>query len=211
MPNWVFNELTCIFETSEEYNLFKEKANMEGLFNSFIPMPSVLENTLSPHQNPDEFVARVNKKNGTNYLSLIGVTFSDIKWDADLAKQILQNLKAFEETSYYNWYDWCSTKWGVKWDAKDCNLKELSDFNTIIFCFDTAWDTPEQFVRELSKLYPSATFEMVSGSMENDNHSEFTCANGIVEYGISYDSFKVAVEDGKWGGIDNWECLFEEE
>ena len=25
MPNWVMNQLTCIFQTSEEYNAFKEK------------------------------------------------------------------------------------------------------------------------------------------------------------------------------------------
>jgi len=40
---------------------------------------------------------------------------------------------------------------------------------------------------------------------------EFTCVNGELEYGISYDSFKEAVEDGKWGGASEWEYLFDEE
>lgn len=205
------NELTCIFQTPEECNAFKAKANTEGLYSSFIPMPAVLENTVSPHHNPEEFVAKVNKRNGTNYLSVVGVTFSDDKWDADLAKQILQNLKAFEETSYYNWYDWNCTKWGVKWDAKDCKVKELPDFNTVIYSFESPWGTPEQFVRELSKLYPNATFEMVSGSIENDSHYEFTCENGNFEETCSYDSFKEAVEDGKWGGMSEWADMFQED
>jgi hypothetical protein len=205
------NELTCVFPTQEEYCSFKEKANTEGLFNSFFPMPEVLEGTISPHIEPDEFVAKVNRKHGTNYLSIFGVTFADDKWDADIAKQIMQNLKAFDETAYYNWYDWCSTKWGVKWDASNCTSKDLPDFNTIIFYFDTPWDTPEQFVRELSNLYPEAIFQMVTGSMENDNHYEFTCKNNKIEVTCSFESFKEAVECGKWGGQENWECLFEDE
>jgi hypothetical protein len=211
MPNWVMNELTCIFQTKEELDAFKEKANTDGLFASFIPMPAVLENTVSPHIDPIVFVEKLNQRNGTNYLSVLGVTFSDNEWDVKMAKQILQNLKAFEETSYYNWYDWNCTKWGVKWDASECKVKnELPDFNTIIFSFNTPWGTPEQFVRELSKLYPNATFEMVSGSIENDNHYEFTCEDGKFEETCSYDSFRDAVEDGKWGGMEQWADLLEE-
>ena len=36
MPNWVMNQLTCIFQTSEEYNAFKEKANIKEFYNSFL-------------------------------------------------------------------------------------------------------------------------------------------------------------------------------
>ena len=45
MPNWVMNELTCIFQTSEEYNLFKDKAKTEEFYNSFIPIPEALDGT----------------------------------------------------------------------------------------------------------------------------------------------------------------------
>ena len=68
----------------------------------------------------------------------------------------------------------------------------------------------KNFVIKLSKLYPDANFEMVSGSMENDNHYEFTCNNGNFEVTLCLDSFIEAVECGKWGGKDNWEILFEE-
>lgn len=211
MPNWVFNELTCIFKTSEELNLFKEKANVEGLFHSFFPMPSVLENTRSPHLDPNQYLDSLNKKYKTNHTSLEAIAQIADKWDAENATQLVQNLKAFHETGYYEWHSWCFKNWGVKWDATHCKSNTLSDFNTIVFNFDTAWDSPNFFVVELSKLYPNANFEMVSGSPENNTHSEFTCANGELEYGISYDSFKEAVEDGKWGGTSEWEYLFDEE
>ncbi len=210
MPNWVMNELTCIFQAPEEYNAFKMKANTEELFASFFPMPEVLENTLSPHIAPGNFIDGVNKSKGTKFITLEGIALAGDDWDAGRAKQILQNIKAFEQTGYHDWYSWNVDNWGVKWEAKDCKAKELSDFNTIIFSFDTAWNTPECFVREISKKYPTSIFEMVSGSIENDSHYEFTCEDGKFEQTCSYESFKEAVEDGKWGGEKNWKCLFEE-
>jgi len=210
MPNWVMNQLTCIFQTQEEYNAFKMKANTEGLYNSFFPMPEVLEGTSSPHLAPGDYINEVNKHKNTNFLTLEEVATCDDEWVVHRAKEIIQNIKAFEQTGYHDWYTWNLDNWGVKWDASNCKLKELSDFNTIIFEFDSPWGTPEHFVRELSKLYPNATFEMVSGSIENDSHYEFTCEDGKFEETCSYETFKEAVEDGKWGGIEEWQMLFEE-
>ena len=204
------NELTCIFQTKEELDAFKNKANTEGLYNSFIPMPTVLDGTRCPHLDPDAFIAQVNKNRGTKFQTLEGIKLAGEKWDSESATQLIQNLKAFEETGYHEWYAWNLDNWGVKWDAHDCKSKELTDFNTIIFNFNSPWGTPEHFVIKLSKLYPDATFEMVSGSIENDSHYEFTCVNGKFEETCSYDSFREAVEDGKWGGWDEWSVLLEE-
>ena len=209
MPNWVMNELTCTFQTPEEYNAFKMKANTEGLFNSFIPMPSVLENTRCPHLEPNAFIEQVNSRKNTRFLTLEGIAFgSDDKFDAETAKQLIQNLKAFSETGYHEWYAWNLDNWGVKWDAVRPTAKY--DLLTITFSFDSPWGCPEQFVRELSKLYPNANFEMVSGSIENDCHYEFTCEDGKFEETCSYETFKEAVMDGKWGGMAEWEMVFEE-
>ena len=210
MPNWVMNELTCIFQTPEEYNAFKEKANTESLYNSFFPMPSVLEGTSSPHLAPGDYIDGVNKRKNTNFLTLEEVATCDDEWDAHRAKEIIQNIKAFEQTGYHNWYTWNLDNWGVKWEASKCTSKELPDFFTIVFSFDSPWGTPEHFVRELSKLYPNATFEMVSGSIENDTHYEFTCEDGKYEETCSYETFKEAVVDGKWGGWNEWAEMFEE-
>jgi len=208
MPNWVMNELTCIFQTQEEYNVFKEKVNLEGLFNSFIPMPEVLDGTLSPHIAPGDFINGVNKRKNTNFLTLEEVASCDDEWDAHRAKEIAKNIKAFEETGYHDWYSWNLNNWGVKWDAVRPTAKY--DLLTITFSFDSPWGCPEQFVRELSKLFPNATFEMVSGSIENDTHYEFTCEDGKFVETCSYETFKDAVIDGKWGGAREWEMLFEE-
>ena len=208
MPNWVMNELTCIFQTQEEYNVFKEKINLEGLFNSFIPMPEILDGTLSPNINVENLILEYNKETKSTSMGLTEIISSNHPRYSDLAKNALKNQQAFIETGYHNWYSWNLDNWGVKWDAVRPTVK--FDLLTITLCFDSPWGCPEHFVRELSKLYPNATFEMVSGSIENDTHYEFTCEDGKFEETCSYETFKEAVEDGKWGGMEEWEMLFEE-
>ena len=205
------NELTCIFQTQEEYNAFKEKANPESFYNSFIPMPPVLEGTQSPHVDVDKFIIQYNEENDTKYTTLEQIASFGNDWNKVIALHAIQNIKAFEETGYHDWYSWNLTNWGVKWDAVRCTSKELSDFNTLVYTFDSPWGTPEHFVRQLSSLYPNATFEMVSGSIENDTHYEFTCCDGNFEETCSYETFKEAVVDGKWGGWNEWAEMFQED
>ena len=208
MPNWVMNELICSFQTQEQIESFKSKINLEGLFNSFIPMPEILDGTLSPHIAPGDFINGVNKSKGTNFLTLEEITTCDDNWDSERAKQVIKNIKAFESTGFHDWYSWSLDNWGVKWDAVRPTVK--FDLLTITFYFDSPWGCPEQFVRTLSTLYPEATFEMISGSIENDCHYEFVCDNGKFEETCSYETFKEAVEDGKWGGMSEWAEFFEE-
>ena len=202
------NELICSFKEQEQFESFKNKINLEGLFHSFIPMPEILDGTLSPHIAPGDFINGVNKSKGTNFLTLEQITTCDDNWDSERAKQVIKNIKAFESTGFHDWYSWSLDNWGVKWDAVRPTVK--FDLLTITFYFDSPWGCPEQFVRTLSTLYPEATFEMISGSIENDCHYEFVCDNGKFEETRSYETFREAVEDGKWGGWDEWAELFEE-
>ncbi len=210
MPNWVMNELTCIFQGSEELQSFKSKVDEKNLYNSFFPMPEILQDTQSPDISVEKLILEYNEKTNLKAMGLTEIIKSNHPLYSGIAEQALKNQQAYIATGYTNWYDWSIDNWGVKWDASNLQAKELSDFNTVIYSFDSPWDTPEHFVIELSKLYPDACFEMVSGSIENDNHYEFTCENGKFEETCSYETFKEAVEDGKWGGWDEWAELFEE-
>ncbi len=209
MPNWVMNELTCIFETSEEYQSFKNKVDEKNLYNSFIPMPEILIDTQAPSVNVDKLILEFNKE-GNNATSLQDIIDSNHHWFSGVAQQALKNQQAKTVTGYSDWYEWCYANWGVKWDASNLKIKELSDFNTIVFSFDSPWGTPTKFVEELSKMYPDAIFELVAGSIENNDHYEYTCRNGNLELTCSYEDFRSAVEDGKWGGWDEWSELLEE-
>ncbi len=210
MPNWVMNELTCIFQGSEELQSFKSKVDEENFYNSFFPMPEILQGTQSPNVNVDKLILEYNEKTNSKAIGLTEIIKANHPLYSGIAEQALKNQQAYIETGYTNWYDWSLSNWGVKWDASALRVKELSDFNTVIYTFDSPWGTPEHFVIELSKLYPDACFEMVSGSIENDTHYEFTCVNGKYEETCSYETFREAVEDGKWGGMSEWAYLLEE-
>ena len=209
MSNWVMNELTCIFETSEEYQSFKNKVDEKNLYGSFIPMPEILVDTQSPSVNVDNLILDFNNE-GNNATSLQDIIDANHHWFSGIAEQALKNQEAFNSTGYSNWYDWCYANWGVKWDTDNLKIKELSDFNTIVFSFDSPWGTPTKFVKELSKMYPDAIFELVAGSIENNDHFEYTCRNGNIELTCSYEDFRSAVEDGKWGGWDEWAEIYGE-
>ena len=210
MPNWVMNELTCIFPNAESYNAFKEKVDEKNFYHSFFPMPEILRDTQSPDIDADKLIAEYNKETNSTATGLTEIINANHPWLSRMAKQALINQQAFLETGYSEWYKWSLDNWGVKWDASNLQVKELSDFHTIIYTFDSPWGTPEHFVIELSKLYPDATFEMVSGSIENDNHYEFVCDNGKMEITCCYETFREAIEDGKWGGMTEWAELLEE-
>lgn len=52
-----------------------------------------------------------------------------------------------------NWYDWCTSNWGTKWNACDAELTENG------FVFDTAWSCPHKVIEQLSKTFTSVTID----------------------------------------------------
>lgn len=53
-----------------------------------------------------------------------------------------------EETD--NWYDWCVSNWGTKWEASLYGVSREDD-NSIIISFDTAWAPPTGFYEYLAR------------------------------------------------------------
>jgi hypothetical protein len=213
MPNWTANELYVSFSSQEEKEQFKQIAQSQDQqfsFNGFIPMPEVLDGTLSPHIAPGDFINGVNKSKGTKFLTLIGIALSGDEWDAERAKSIIKNIEAFESTGYHNWHSWSCDNWGVKWDAGHSQLIEETD-TTLSYNFDTAWDTPETFFRSLFAMYPHLEFRVVTFSMESDYYYEIVKVDGEYQAAHEYESFREAIEDGKLGGVSEWQDLFTDE
>ena len=55
------------------------------------------------------------------------------------------------ESEKDNWYDWCVSNWGTKWDFGGKEY-DREDDNTVKFSFDTAWSPPVEFFRQLEEL-----------------------------------------------------------
>jgi hypothetical protein len=71
------------------------------------------------------------------------------------------NVGQEEEKKYgkKNWYDWCPRNWGTKWDACECHVA-IAKENQVVYCFDTAWSPPIEWLEKVAKLYPKLHFKL---------------------------------------------------
>lgn len=58
-----------------------------------------------------------------------------------------------------NWYSWCCTMWGTKWDACETQVEELGE-HTITYLFDTAWTPPTAWLEHVAPQFPLLHFEL---------------------------------------------------
>jgi hypothetical protein len=52
----------------------------------------------------------------------------------------------------------CRDKWGTKWNASDCDLKD--DTDSITIWFETAWSPPIPIMEALTKKYTALSFTL---------------------------------------------------
>ena len=73
------------------------------------------------------------------------------------------NLKKY---GYKNWYDWCVSEWGTKWNAGGDNDAMMVDYDedvdnqgTALFQFDTAWAPALGVLQKLRDDHPELSIE----------------------------------------------------
>lgn len=113
MPNWCANGVEISHENPAKIKALAD-AMMEGKFCNFaIPVPEDLNITAGFVGDPEE-----QKK---------------------LEEATARNL---EKYGYGNWYDFCTGRWGTKWDV-DCQGIDVSeDGKMVTASFDSAWAPP---------------------------------------------------------------------
>lgn len=113
MPNWCNNRVVISHEDTQKLEALVV-AIKEGKFcNHVIPVPEDLQ--------------------------IVAGSVGDPVAQAELERKTAENLKKYGAG---NWYDFCVSRWGTKWDvdAYDTDIK-IKD-NTIEFGFDSAWAPP---------------------------------------------------------------------
>lgn len=56
-----------------------------------------------------------------------------------------------EKYGFANWYDWCVTHWGTKWDVDGSEGYTQLDDNTVSVYFDSAWSPPLGFYEHMTE------------------------------------------------------------
>ena len=138
MPNWCNNEWEIDRSpdaTDAEWNALRDQVlEPEFTFETWLPMPKVLKDTLSGSWSGPEGETVKEGKAVYREVEKTGYyrPFRDEE-EAELAKP--------ECRGYRNWYDWHVQVWGCKWDACEVEVMEDDD-RRIALRFDTPWGPP---------------------------------------------------------------------
>lgn len=123
MPNWCNNNITITHSDSAKIQALAE-AVREGKFcNHVIPVPEDLQivaGRVGSDDNPEQ---------------------------QELERKTAENIQKY---GVGNWYDFCTSRWGTKWDVDAYEPSEVRvENNTITFGFDSAWAPPIGVYEEL--------------------------------------------------------------
>lgn len=162
MPNWCYNRLVITGPTHERKKFLQDcfiaatthsgpNYSTVFTFNMVMPMPMELLGTVAPRRKTVEEVR-----------ALAAV----YNWPPDTTEWHIQNALTPEEAEVLdgyrlrfgadNWYDWCCTNWGTKWDAGQAVINPYNSGITITF--DTAWGPPVGVIHALAAHYPNLKF-----------------------------------------------------
>lgn len=175
MPNWITNIVT-VKENVEEFkkNFLNEKGEVD--FNMVIPCPQDLIDTESGSRSysQDDSWKLTNEQKAIQlqletlykdtytqkeFVDLImDETFNNPyfempreQWSDATTINVAKGYYNIQKYGYRDWYDFCVTKWGTKWnvDPGECYIDEMSD-GSLKITFDTAWSTPAEIWQELA-------------------------------------------------------------
>lgn len=122
MPNWCSNHITVRGSNQAEIQRLAKAFGDGELCNAVIPVPEDLQivaGRVGADDNPDQI---------------------------ELERKTAENIQKY---GVGNWYDFCTSRWGTKWDVS-CDAVEI-DEDGLGFsgCFDSAWAPPMGIVEEL--------------------------------------------------------------
>lgn len=177
MPNWV---KTIVKTKPDVLKQIRNKYFTEGKldFNKIIPIPEDLNITAGSQgeegliilfNNTDDYqekgkinavfkslnIFHRNIYEDSRFLRVINEYKNDdakekFKDSIELGKKYYDNYYKYGSA---NWYEWCITNWGTKWNCNDFKSNE----DTMIYY--TAWDFSDAIILKMSEEYPDAVFE----------------------------------------------------
>jgi len=194
MPNWCNNTLSISHEDPAMMKKFQSAWNQGHVMNEFIPIPQDLKDTVA------------------------GFCGKDTPEQTELEKKEAINI---EKYGYKNWYDFCVSEWGTKWDFGNDDQSsgaidddQLSGEVTVSFC--SAWCPPIGGYEKLADLgfFIKATyFECGCGfcGLWEDGSDEYYEIEGNSEWVKNYIPQVIDLEYGISESMAEWEEENQEE
>jgi len=218
MPNWVQNKLFLRGEEKEVERLLQSlKGEHQRFdFNKVIPMPESLNITSGSVEKfshevysyqvlgiQSDYLKRRYENHCTTAGNISIERYIDYlveskQVDLELGKTAYDNLQQY---GYMDWYDFCCTEWGCKWNASDVEIEGNG------ICFTTPWSAPIPVIEKLSEMFPTLTIRHIwSDEDMGANCGEvfyYDTCNGKAEYfpeDFTSDAYGLYMEC--WGDTD---------
>ena len=114
MPNWCSNGVRIRHSDPMKIKLLKDASLEEGFCNFAIPVPQALRDTTAGFYGNNEKQKELEAQQASN----------------------------IAEYGYSNWYDFCTDRWGTKWDVQFDSCEVSEDGLEISGSFESAWAPP---------------------------------------------------------------------
>ncbi|GHU92308.1 hypothetical protein FACS1894202_14750 [Clostridia bacterium] len=207
MPNHITNRLRITNVEPEQAKAFWKSIADEPFedgspclidFNKIMPMPPTLMIECS---------SRAEEGLKLHKMRLAGIEFDEkqselIKDDPkllELGRQAFENLRDY---GHRDWYDWCRSNWGTKWNAYD---QTRIDDNTIEFL--TAWCGVSDLMRTLSEQNPDACLEyMYADENWSCNVGQYEFQNGDTIYANEPEDMSEEAEEIACELLGDYDC-----
>lgn len=209
MPNYAMNELDVEAPNPKALQDFIFK--MAGAcqdeevlsFQSIMPMPEILEGTISPTMTHEKVLSLIEKNVGEK----MSIEDFEAKYKSHPIRNNIEEYRhnelAYQETGFYNWYDWQYDNWGVKWGASESSLNHYEE-NKCSYNYQTPWGTAQGWLNFLARTYPDFKFHNKCADPSMNFHTELIFEDGELLEEINIE-FTQALEQGEWGGFEAWE------
>lgn len=99
-----------------------------------------------------------------------------------LGKQYVDNIK---NHGYAQWYDWCSSNWGTKWNVGEDVKVEECPCDEYQISFETAWSVPYGIVKKISELCNDDEFYWDFVNEDYDGVHHLTKENGEIIHTVT--------------------------
>jgi hypothetical protein len=138
MPNWCYNTLTI---HAEPATLAQIRAQLSAPYE-----------TMNLNFQTNLFEKQVVEQ-PLSFWNIIKPTDLDAYHD---------NPVTHDQSGRDHWYNWNCRNWGTKWDASNpYENEEFTEGDDLTwYRFDTPWGIPNAAMLELSRQYPTVTFEL---------------------------------------------------
>jgi hypothetical protein len=185
MPNWCNNFVEVGHEDPAKIKALADAMESGEFCNHVIPVPQELTDTVSGfHGDPDKQKA--------------------------LEEQTARNV---EKYGAGNWYDFCTSRWGTKWDVSCEGTVDIHpDGKLVTASFDSAWAPPVGVYEELVEQGYTVRAYYYEGGMQFAGVYENGSDDCYSDWGDSQGAKDMLPEDlDEWFAISESQAEYEEE